>query len=99
MLLIGIGLLSALAAGALYQFIGATRSARAYAPPGRMIDVDGRRLHLVCEGNCRPPVLFESAVAASSLSWSRVLPGVSQITQACAYDRAGLGWSDPLQGR
>jgi pimeloyl-ACP methyl ester carboxylesterase len=83
-----------LAAGMLYQFAGARRSARRYAPPGIMIDVDGQRLHLVCAGNAQPTVLFESGIAASSLSWARVFRDVAAFTRACAYDRAGLGWSD-----
>ena len=86
-----------LGAGALYQFIAARRSARTYAAPGMMIDVDGQRLHVVCAGNGRPSVLFESGIAASSLSWSRVLRDVATFTRACAYDRAGLGWSDPAR--
>jgi len=94
MVVIGILLVLALGAGALYQFIGSMRSARTYAPPGRMIAVDGRRLHIVCAGDGTPTVVFESGVAASSLSWSRVLPSVAAFTRACAYDRAGLGWSD-----
>ena len=83
------------AAGVLYQFVGARRSARLYAPPGTMIDVGGQQLHLVSAGNGRPTVLFESGIAASSLSWARVRPAVAAFTSACAYDRAGLGWSDP----
>lgn len=83
------------AAGALYQFLGARASARRYAAPGVMISVDGQRLHVVCAGNGQPSVLFESAIAASSLSWARVLPEVGAFTRACAYDRAGLGWSAP----
>jgi pimeloyl-ACP methyl ester carboxylesterase len=39
-------------------------------------------------------VVFESGIAASSLSWSLVQPAVAEFTRACAYDRAGLGWSD-----
>jgi pimeloyl-ACP methyl ester carboxylesterase len=39
-------------------------------------------------------VLFESGVAASSLSWTLVQPEVARFTRACAYDRAGLAWSD-----
>src|SRR6266705_3363867 len=65
-----------------------------YVPPGVMLDVGGRRLHVVCLGNGRPTVLFESGIAASSLSWTRVLRDVATFTRACAYDRAGLGWSD-----
>src|SRR5881296_395160 len=76
MLAIGVLLVFAVAAGALYQFIGARRSARAYAPPGRMVDVGGPRLHLYCAGTGSPTVVFESGIAASSLSWARVLPGV-----------------------
>jgi len=86
-----------LAAGALYQFIASRAGARRYAAPGLMIAVDGQRLHVVCSGQGLPGVLFESGIAASSLSWSRVLPEVAAFTHACAYDRAGLGWSDPCR--
>jgi pimeloyl-ACP methyl ester carboxylesterase len=88
-----------LAAGVMYQFASARRSALRYAPPGMMVDVDGQRLHLVCAGNGRPAVFFESGIAASSLSWARVQPGVAAFTRACAYDRAGLGWSAPARTR
>lgn len=84
-----------LAAGALYQFIGARHRARTYVPPGMMVDIGGQRLHVICAGNGRPTVMFESGIAASSLSWTRVLRDVAAFTRACAYDRAGLGWSDP----
>ena len=95
MVVIGILLVLVLAAGALYQFIGARRGARRYLPPGVMVDVAGQRLHVVCAGNGRPTVLFESGIAASSLSWTRIVRDVAAFTRACAYDRAGLGWSDP----
>jgi pimeloyl-ACP methyl ester carboxylesterase len=86
-----------LLAGAFYQFVGARRSARRYAPPGAMISIDGQRLHVSCAGTGQPAVLFESGIAASSLSWARVLPEVAAFTRACAYDRAGLGWSAPCR--
>src|SRR2546422_6364281 len=94
---IGIVLVLILTAGALYQFIGVRRSARLYPPPGTMIDVDGQRLHLVCAGHGVPTVVFESGIAASSLSWTRILHDVAVFTRAGAYDRAGLGWSDPAR--
>jgi pimeloyl-ACP methyl ester carboxylesterase len=84
-----------LAAGAVYQTVGARVSARRFPPPGELIDVEGQRLHLVCAGAGRPTVLFEAGIAASSLSWTRVMPEVAAFTHACAYDRAGLGWSEP----
>jgi pimeloyl-ACP methyl ester carboxylesterase len=87
-----------LAAGALYQVIGARRSARRYRPHGTIVAAHGQRLHIVCSGSGRPAVVFESGIAASSLSWTRVLPEVASFTRACAYDRAGLAWSDVAGG-
>ena len=52
------------------------------------------RLHLRCSGEGTPAVVFDAALGASSLSWSLVQPAIARMTCACAYDRAGLGWSD-----
>jgi pimeloyl-ACP methyl ester carboxylesterase len=83
-----------LLAGILYQWAGLARDARQFSPPGRLIEVGGRRLHVVCAGDGTPPVVLESAIAASSLSWARVQPLVARFTRVCAYDRSGLAWSD-----
>jgi pimeloyl-ACP methyl ester carboxylesterase len=65
-----------------------------YEPPGQLIDIGDRRLHLHCDGAGSPAVVFEAALGASSLSWSLVQAGVARVTKACVYDRAGFGWSD-----
>ena len=62
--------------------------------PGGLIDVGGHRLHLHCQGVDGPPVVFDAALGASSLSWTCVLPEVAAFARACAFDRAGFGWSD-----
>jgi pimeloyl-ACP methyl ester carboxylesterase len=89
-----IALIVLAAAGALYQAAGAGRSRRLFPAPGSLIDVGGHRLHAICRGDGRPLVLLESGIAASSLSWSLVQPEVATFTRVCAYDRAGLAWSD-----
>jgi pimeloyl-ACP methyl ester carboxylesterase len=63
------------------------------APPGRLIDIGGHRLHMHCTGD-GPSVVFDAALGASSLSWAYVAPQVAQFARACVYDRAGFGWSD-----
>ncbi|HET9358978.1 MAG TPA: hypothetical protein VFO58_04470, partial [Vicinamibacterales bacterium] len=83
-----------LAAGACYQAVFTARQRRLFAPPGTLIDVGGHRLHAVCAGEGSPPVLLESGIAASSLSWAAVRPEIAAFTRVCAYDRAGLAWSD-----
>jgi pimeloyl-ACP methyl ester carboxylesterase len=59
-----------------------------------LIDAGGHRLHVTCAGTGSPAVIFDAALGASSLSWCHVQPGVARVTTACAYDRAGLGWSE-----
>jgi pimeloyl-ACP methyl ester carboxylesterase len=56
---------------------------------------DGRRINFRCAGPAiGPTVIFESGFAATSTEWFKVLPLVAHSHRACAYDRAGLGWSD-----
>src|ERR1700733_9251230 len=84
-----------LAAGLIYQALGAAADNRRYPPPGRMIDIGGRRLHLIDKGASGPPVIFESGISATCLSWTRGRAEVEGVTRACTVDRAWLGWSDP----
>jgi pimeloyl-ACP methyl ester carboxylesterase len=64
------------------------------APPGLLIRVADHALHLHCLGSGAPAVILDAALGASSLSWSLVQPAISAVTQCCAYDRAGFGWSE-----
>ena len=89
-----VALITAAGAGALYQAVAAARGRRQFPPPGLLIDVGGHQLHAMCRGDGQPTVLLESGIAASSLSWSVVQPELAKLTHVCAYDRAGLAWSD-----
>jgi pimeloyl-ACP methyl ester carboxylesterase len=92
---LGIAILVVLAVtGVIYQAVGLRRDTRRFPPPGQLIDVGGYRLHAVCRGRGAPTAVLESAIGASSLSWARVQPAIARFTSVCAYDRAGLGWSD-----
>jgi len=68
----------------------------AYASPQRLVDIDhGRRLNIHCIGRGTPTVVFDAGLANWSQIWGLVQPVVAKTTRACAYDRAGLGFSDP----
>lgn len=85
----------AMLAGIVYEQAGRYRAARDFPPPGRMIDIGGRRLQLDCRGAGSPTVVFEAGQNIDgALSWSAVQPGISTHTRTCAYSRAGLMWSD-----
>jgi pimeloyl-ACP methyl ester carboxylesterase len=95
LLLIAPLLVLLLLSGFLYQAAGSDRDQRKFPPHGRLVDIGGRRWHLVDEGQGSPAVIFESGIAASSLNWTAIKAEVAGFARACAYDRAGLGWSDP----
>ena len=80
--------------GALYQIAGMLLDRQQYPPPGQMIDIGGHRLHLYCLGTGSPTVVLEAAAPGWSLYWSTVQPHLARTTRVCAYDRAGLGWSE-----
>lgn len=66
-----------------------------YAPPGRLVEVDDRLVHVVERGDTGPAVVFESGMGGTVLDWTAVLARLPDDVRAFAYDRAGLGWSDP----
>jgi pimeloyl-ACP methyl ester carboxylesterase len=81
-------------AGAIYQTIATMRAERAYPPPGEMVDVGGYSLHINCTGQGSPTVILDAGSGLFSAQWVRVQREVSGTTRVCAYDRAGMGWSE-----
>lgn len=92
-----VGFASLIAAlGATYQVVGERVDLERHPPPGRLVDVNGRRLHLYCAGKGDgPSVVIEAGAANDSTLWADIVQRVSTFATVCAYDRAGLGWSDP----
>ena len=82
------------ALGASYEYVADRRDLANAPPPGRLIDIGGHRLHLWCEGQGTPVVIFDSSAGGTALDWYGVLHDVGTFTTACAYDRAGMGYSD-----
>jgi pimeloyl-ACP methyl ester carboxylesterase len=83
------------ASGATYEAIMAVGDTKRYPPPGQLVDVGGHRLHLHCVGQSSPTVVLDAGLGAFSLDWGAVQPQIATTTRVCAYDRAGLGWSEP----
>jgi pimeloyl-ACP methyl ester carboxylesterase len=83
--------------GAIYQAISVRADQRKFLPPGQFVDLGGRQIHMLVQGqsNGKPTVLLEAGIAGFSSNWAWVQNELAQITQVVSYDRAGLGWSDP----
>lgn len=84
--------LAAVAAGGLW-------SATQDEPPrGVFVDVGGRRLQVACAGpgGLAPLVVMEAGASGFSADWAEVQRRLAaRGVRSCAYDRAGLGRSDP----
>lgn len=89
-LLVAIGL--SLAAG---PPAAAQRSRPGTPPPGQMVDIAGRSLHIRCVGpaSASPAVILEAGGGDYSNRWTAVQDLLAPRIRSCAYDRAGLGWS------
>jgi pimeloyl-ACP methyl ester carboxylesterase len=59
---------------------------------------DGRSLYRVCRGEGSPTVILESGDGADLSQWNQVMTQIAEVTTVCAYDRGGLGRSDPVTG-
>jgi pimeloyl-ACP methyl ester carboxylesterase len=94
-LLAFLGLASAWSAAA----VAAEAISRAHRPRGEMIEIgDGRRLRLVCEGlrSDRPVIWLESGAFSGAADWAAIQQKLAaRGLRSCAYDRAGMGYSDP----
>jgi len=80
--------------GTVYQTAATEADQRNFPPPGNLIDVDGFKMHIHCEGTGSPSVILESMSGGTSTYWGWIQPEVQTQTRVCVYDRAGFGWSE-----
>jgi pimeloyl-ACP methyl ester carboxylesterase len=59
------------------------------------VDLGGYKVFTSESGVGTPVVVFESGLGEDTATWQKVEPQVSKLTRTFAYDRAGLGKSDP----
>ena len=69
--------------GYIYEPMAEAADAKAYPPPGQMVDVGGYRLHINCTGEGSPTVVIESGWGDSSATWGWVQPEVAKTTRVC----------------
>jgi len=82
-------------AGGLGSWFARQGVAGPYQALGRRIDIGARSLYLDCRGAGAPTIVLEAGMGSDSSTWSAVHDRLALTTRTCAYDRAGLGRSDP----
>ena len=95
-LVLGVGAAVIVMTGATFEAVMQQRALRRYPPPGRLVDIGGRRMQIDCRGAGSPTVVLESGLDNyGSLSWAAVHDSIAATARVCAYSRAGIMWSDP----
>ncbi|MGW4410480.1 alpha/beta fold hydrolase [Nonomuraea sp. NPDC004702] len=95
---------AAVAAGAaigslLYQVLGERADRRRFPPPGELLDVRGRRVHVWLEGDGDGPALVVvPGIGTDCLEWAVIQRQLVPDHRVLLYDRGGLGWSDWVPG-
>jgi len=92
------GLAALLGLTASTEAICEARNRVRFPPPGQMIDIGGRRLHIHCKGNASgPTIVIEQGAGSPSILWWPIQDKVAAFARVCTYDRAGYLWSDPAK--
>lgn len=82
-------------AGAVYEVLAESGDAERYPVPGQHVDIGGHNLHIICLGQGRPAVILDAGLGGTSRDWVLVQARLAAHTRVCAYDRSGMGHSDP----
>ena len=56
-----------------------------HRPPGRLVDVGGRALHVHCTGSGTPTVVLEAGASSFATDWTLVQPVVAETQRVCFY--------------
>lgn len=95
MLLIGLAVILAVWIGAGLAVVALSGP---FEPRGRFVDIGGRNLRLVCEGpkSGKPIIWMEAGAWGLAADFAAIQQGLTaKGLRSCAYDRAGMGFSDP----
>lgn len=82
--------------GSVYQHVATARGPRPLR--GQLVAVGDHQLYIECLGVPQagsPTVILEAGLGGTSSAWGWILPAIAKTTRVCAYDRAGMGWSEP----
>ena len=96
---VGVAFAILILVGVGYQAIASWRDQRLTPPLSEMVNVGGKRIHVVCVGTGPRSFLLDAGLGAWSSEWTRLQPLLAKQGRVCAVDRSGVGWSEDLGGR
>ncbi|MEQ1692257.1 MAG: alpha/beta hydrolase [Gemmatimonas sp.] len=77
------------------MLLGTAPPMGAQAPDTLWATVDDHRMRLLVSGQGEPTIVLEAGSGGTSRTWRTLQPALGALGRVVAYDRAGLGQSDP----
>ncbi len=65
---------------------------------GDRVDIGGRQMFISCQGTGTPTVILEHGLGATGVDWELVQDAIESDTRVCFSSRAGMGFSDRIDG-
>ncbi len=90
-------LLLILLTGVIYQNVATSSDNKNYPFPGRLISMNGKKIHVLITGKSnmkKPTIILVGGLGGTSSAWKFIQSDLEQFTQVVSYDRPGYGWSD-----
>lgn len=91
-----IGFIILLAAGLIYEKSGEYLDNRKYTPPGKIVKINGHKMHIYTEGSGDSTVVFASGfgIPCPYTDFYPLYSKISKHAKIAVYDRPGYGWSE-----
>lgn len=99
-LVFGAAVAAVFGAARLLQVRGEARDRRRFQSSAEFVGLQHGRLHVVRRGSGRgPTIVIEQGAGGVAALWGPVQDSIAEFASVLAYDRLGLGWSDPAPSR
>ena len=77
---------------AIFHSIACLTEKKAFPPPGKLVDVNGRKIHFCLKGKGEITVVLDHSLGG--VEGYLLIEKIAKITRVCIYDRPGYGWSE-----
>lgn len=91
-----IGFLILLTMGFVYERLAEYSDSRKYPPPGKIVEINGHKMHIYTEGSGDSTVVFASGfgIPCPYTDFYPLYSEISRHAKIVVYDRPGYGWSE-----
>jgi len=79
----------------IWDTVASRRVPETYPPRGEFVNVDGARMHVICQGSGEPTLALQPGIGGGALDWLPLMEELDDDFRVCAFDRLGQDWSDP----